>query len=139
MKAMKANKCGQKITLLTIPYFIFLCSVNVPVMGKTLIFPIPQQIHLTSETFTLDETVSVIIPEKMSRNDLFLARFLIRELSDKYDIALKIDQCKDIPKDRKIVIIGRFDNPLVERYCKANNLKVSEKSPGTEGYRLLVN
>jgi hypothetical protein len=34
--------------------------------------------------------------------------------------------------------MGRFDIRLVSRYLKLNNLTVSEKNPGSEGYYLEV-
>src|SRR4030042_4403914 len=69
---------------------------------KTLIFPIPQQMEVTDEWFVLDESVSIVIPEQSSEKDLFLARFLVRELSDKYGIAVKIEPEKVIPQARKV-------------------------------------
>lgn len=49
---------------------------------KILIFPIPQQLEVTDEVFVLDESVAIIVPENSSEKDVFLARFLVRELSD---------------------------------------------------------
>ena len=135
---MNINRSGQTIASITIPGLLLLCFNCIQATGKTLIFPIPQQIQVTESTFILDETVTIIIPVEMSRNDLFLARFLAKECSDRSGIALKIEKCADIPKDRKVVIMGRFDNTLVNQYCKTNNLEVSGKSPGPEGYRLRV-
>jgi hypothetical protein len=138
MKKTTTFKTGQVIKLAIISCILFLSSINVPAIEKTLIFPIPQQIQVTSDKFVLDEAMTIIVPPNTSKNDIFLARFLVRELSDKYGIALKIESRSDIPKDRRVVVMGRFDNPLVEGYCKANNLIISEKSPGTEGYQLQV-
>lgn len=139
MKKTKIKRAEHVIKLAVFSCILFLCSVNVQAVEKTLIFPIPQQMQITSDIFAFDESISIIVPQNMSKNDIFLARFLVRELSDKYGIALKIEPMRDIPKDRKVVVMGRFDNPLVKGYCKANNLEVSEKTPGREGYRLQVN
>jgi hypothetical protein len=138
MKNIKAHKFGQTVKLVTISFILFFCSIKVPAIEKTLIFPVPQQIQLTSDKFVLDETISIIIPQKMSKNDIFIARFLVRELSDKYGIALNIESRTDIPKDRKVIVMGRFDNPLVKGFCRANNLEVTENKPGKEGYLLQV-
>ncbi len=117
---------------------VLLNSMDAMASGNTLIFPIPKQIQITSDIFIPDETMSIIVPQNMSRNDVFLARFLVRELSDKFGIAVKIESGMEIPKNRKIVVIGRYDNPLIRGYCKENKLEVNDKIPGPEGYILQV-
>ena len=82
------------------------------------IFPIPQQSEVTNEHFILDETVSIIIPTNASKRDISLANFLVGELSDKYGLALKIDTLADIPKNKRVVVIGTINNLLVKKYCK---------------------
>ncbi len=136
----KSETCKpfQVIKRVTLFGMLFLYLMNVQAIGKALIFPLPQQVQISDDVFVLDGSVSIIVPQNTSKNDIFLARFLVRELSDKYGIALKIEPQTDIPKDRKVVVMGRFDNPLLKGYCKANNVEVSEKSPGPEGYLLQV-
>ncbi len=126
------------ITLMIIFSSVLLNSMDVVASGNTLIFPIPKQIQITSDIFIPDETMTIIVPQNMSRNDIFLARFLVRELSDKFGIAVKIEPGMEIPKNRKIVVIGRYDNPLIQGYCKENKLEVNDKIPGPEGYILQV-
>ncbi len=138
MKKAISIKLQKVIILMAAFLVIFMSSIKVMAIDKTLIFPIPQQIQITSDNFVLDETMSVIVPGDMSKNDIFLARFLVRELSDKYGIAVKIESRTDIPKNRKIVVMGRFDNPLIQEYFKENKLEVTEKNPGAEGYLLQV-
>ena len=118
--------------------FSLLFSVNVTSAERPLIFPFPQQMELTSSGFALDETMTIIVPADAARNDMFLARFLVRELSDKFGMAVRIEQVSDIPSGRKVVIMGKFDNPLVSKYCNANKLKIDGKNPGPEGYLLEV-
>lgn len=105
---------------------------------KPGIFPIPQIIEYTRDNFVPDETMSVVIPANPSENDLFLARFLIRELSDKYGIAVKAEHSHTIPEVSKTITMGRFDNPLVMSYCEKANLVIDSKDPGPEGYILEV-
>ncbi len=105
---------------------------------KALIFPIPQQIELTDDLFVLDESVSIIVPQDMNEKDIFLARFLVRELSDKYGIALQIESQSEIPEGRKVVIMGSADNPLIKQYGIDNDLDITEKNPGLEGYILHI-
>ncbi|MBG0860030.1 MAG: beta-N-acetylhexosaminidase [Bacteroidales bacterium] len=126
------------VKLLLIFLYIPISSEITFASERPLIFPLPQRIQLTDEAFILDETISVIIPTDISKNDIFLARFLIRELSDKYGIALKLEQVRELPDNKRFVLMGRFDNPLVGRYCKENKLIVNAKNPGEEGYILEV-
>ena len=124
--------------LVTMLILIFIGPLKVNAIDKTLIFPIPQQMQLTGDKFILDETMSIVVPAETSKNDIFLARFLVRELSDKFGIAVRIEQLSEIPTGRRVVIMGKFNNPLVSKYCKANKLSVNEKDPGAEGYLLEV-
>jgi len=112
--------------------------MTVNAVERPLIFPIPQQMELTGETFSLDESVSIVVPVKACDQDLFLARFLVRELSDKYGIAVRIESGGDIPSGRKTVVMGSVDNPLVSRYLKVNGIEMGESDPGPEGYLLHV-
>lgn len=136
---MKSEPTIRPLTLL-IAFFIFLFILPARIIAaeKTLIFPIPQQLELTGEEFVLDESVSIIVPGDRSENDIFLARFLVRELSDKYGIAVKIEPAASIPEGRKVVVMGAAGNPLIKQYLRENKLKLNEKSPGAEGYVLHV-
>jgi hypothetical protein len=139
MKKANLIELQPFITLLTIFVSLAICPDKLMAADKILIFPLPQQIQLTGDIFVLDETISIVVPQNMSKNDIFLARFLVRELSDKYGVAVKIEPRTDIPKNRKTVVMGRFDNPLIQGYCKEKKLDVSDKNPGAEGYILQVN
>jgi hypothetical protein len=97
------------------------------------------EMQLTHDGFVLDETILVITPPNSSEKDISLARFLIRELSDKYGIALKIEMRSVIPKDRKVIVMGTFANALIKKYCLDHQLNLNSKNPGTEGYILEVN
>ena len=104
-----------------------------------LIFPIPQQLVVTHDAFVLDETTSIVIPQNASEKDVSLARFLVRELSDKYGVALKIETRTTIPMDKKVVVMGSVQNPLIRKYCADNKVELTQKNPGSEGYILQVN
>jgi hypothetical protein len=112
--------------------------ISVSAAGIPLIFPIPQEQKITLESFIVDETVSIIVPENASDQDISLARNLVRELSDKYGIALKITSANSVPKTGKNVLMGTVNNPLIRKYCNDNNLLLTEKKPGLEGYILNV-
>lgn len=131
-------KTRKLVLLIVIFPCLFAWSSYAGAMERTLIFPVPQQMQLTKDVFTIDETITIIVPQNTTKNDLFLARFLVRELSDKYGIAVKIESRSDIPKDKKVVIMGKFDNFLIQGYCKDNEIEISGKVPGKEGYLLQV-
>ena len=138
MKTTTTTKLGQILKLTTIICFLFVFSLTIIAVEKPLIFPIPQTIELTTDVFVLDESVTIIVPQNRSEEDLFLARFLVRELSDKYGIAVKIESQTDIPEDRKVIVLGAADNLLIKQYCSENKLELSDKNPGSEGYVLHV-
>lgn len=139
MKKTESNRFRQIKILTTICWSLFVCSIKVMAIEKPLIFPIPQTIQVTTDIFVLDESVSIIIPQKISEKDISLARLLVRELSDKFSLAIKIETRTDIPRDRKVVIMGTINNPLIKKYCSDNNLEITTKNPGPEGYILQVN
>ena len=138
MKRSGLRTCWRLIIVLLIPCCICLCSIRVMAYERPLIFPIPQHMEVNGEVFNLDETVSIVIPSNAAKKDISLANFLVRELSDKYGVALKIETLSAIPKNRKVIVMGTFDNFLIKEYCKGNNVWLSAKNPGTEGYVLQV-
>lgn len=103
-----------------------------------LIFPIPQEQQLTNSLFKVDEQIAIVVPQTATAHDQFLARFLVREFSDKYGIALKIESSNVIPKDRKAIVMGTIGNPLINAYCKSEGIQINQSSPGKEGYILNV-
>jgi hypothetical protein len=138
MMKFKLQKIHQTIFLTVVCSFLFTTPNRVIAGGNVLIFPIPQQMEITNEWFVIDESVSIIVPENSSEKDIFLARFLVRELSDKYGIAVKIDPRSDIPVDKKVVVMGSKDNPLIKQFCINNNLDLKADDTGPEGYLLQV-
>lgn len=138
MKNKRVKSRKLVLIVMTCAAAIFLGSFSVSANEKTLIFPVPQQMKLTADMFALDESISIIVPAAAGKNDLFLARYLVRELSDRYGLAVRIEPLSQIPSGRKVIIMGKFDNPLVNIYCKANKLSVNAKDPGNEGYLLEV-
>ncbi len=139
MKEIQSFKRWSSVFGKAITCLVLLCSIEAGAQEKTLIFPIPQQLQIFDGTFVLDEAVSVIIPQNPNQHDLTLARLLVRELSNKYGIGLKIETRADIPKDRKVVVMGSVQNPLIKSYCTGKKLVLTQKDPGPEGYLLLVN
>ena len=105
---------------------------------QPLIFPLPQQIELKTGHFLVDESVPILLPQNATNEDAALARFLVRELSDKYAVALKIVRVSELPQDGKFIVMGSIDNSLVSDYCAKENITMTKESPGQEGYVLKV-
>ena len=102
------------------------------------IFPIPQEMEVTQADFELTENTLVLVPTNPSPEGLFLARFFIRELCDRYGLALIFQEATELPADRPVVLMGSIQNPLVQAFCRQNNFNISAKQPGPEGYLLRV-
>ena len=134
------SRLRYRFNLKVIMAVCLLQSLHFTVSGidNPIVFPIPQNQQITSESFVLDESVSIMIPENASENDYFLARFLVRELSDKYGLALKIVSGTDIPQAKKVIVMGTVSNPLIKGYIEKNNLELNAENPGSEGYILNV-
>lgn len=128
------------VLFIKIVKYIVYVLLLMPMTGHALplIFPIPQEQQLTNELFKVDEQVAILVPQIATAHDLFLARFLVREFSDKYGIALKIESSNQIPKNRRVIIMGTVGNPLVNTYCKDQKIQINQSSPGKEGYILNV-
>src|SRR5690554_1478510 len=107
-------------------------------MSQSAIFPIPQEVQHNERIFKLDETASLIMPNNASENDMFLAKSLVREMSNNYGVALKIQRTDIIPKNRNVFLMGSLDNVLVSQYNAEKNLGLTEQKPGPEGYILDV-
>jgi hypothetical protein len=134
----------QKRGVSLIKFWVVLCGIlAINVAGiqaaEQLIFPIPQEMQVTNDLFTLEGSVTIIVPENAPEKDISLARSLVGELSAKYGIALKIEKHSAIPKDKKVIVMGSIGNPLIKKYCTDNNIPVDGKNPGPEGYILDVN
>lgn len=138
MKKIESKNVCKFIRTMFIVYCLCSCSMKGVATEKPLIFPIPQESEVTNENFVLDETVSIIIPPNASKKDISLANFLVSELSDKYGVVVKIETGSDIPVRKKVVVMGTLNNPIVKRYCKENQLALTAKNPGKEGYILQV-
>ncbi len=101
---------------------------------ENLIFPIPQQMEITGDFFALGEDVSILVPRAANEQDLFLARSLVRELSDKYGLAVKIVAVDEIPAGRQVVVMGTHENPLIKKYCHDHHILLT---PGRSRCRRL--
>jgi N-acetyl-beta-hexosaminidase len=136
---MKTLFSKKKFRFIVLPVTFLLTSFGFAMsMDKPLIFPIPQQLQITNESFVLDESILIVTPKNASEKDIALARLLVKELSNKYGIALKIQSVDAIPRGVKIVMMGTLTNSLIKKYCSDNGIKITKENPGKEGYILQV-
>jgi len=106
--------------------------------SKPLIFPIPQQMQVTGDSFPITDQTVIAIPEKPAQQDTFLAKFLTTELADRFGFAIKTVRTSNLPDNKNIILAGTVSNPLVKQYCKKNKIALSPTDPGAEGYALNV-
>jgi len=100
------------------------------------IFPVPQQMTLRGAPFALNEDCTLAVPLAASTSDVTLARSLTEELSDRYDLQLKVERSAKLPTAKRFIVAGSLQNPLVREFCHRNHLEVTAQSPGPEGYVL---
>ena len=104
--------------------------------GLPPVFPLPRESSSAAGDFVLDQNSIVAITASPSQQDLFLARMLVEELGDRFDLHLKIERLEHLAPARKLIVMGAFSNPLVAEYCAGHALKVDARNPGPEGYIL---
>lgn len=105
---------------------------------KPLIFPIPLELQINGGKFNIDKSTFIMVPEKNSKTDDFLAGLLFDEFIDKYMQPLNIVKKLTFTEKDKFILIGDITNPLVRYYCEKNGLLSSLKALGAEGYILSV-
>lgn len=110
--------------------FSTLCS------AAGLIFPEPREIRSLDEALALNGRAAILVPEKPSAADLSLARLLTSELSDRYGLAIKTTKAAALPPSGPVIVMGTTANPLVKAYCARQNIEITDRNPGPEGYVL---
>jgi len=90
MKSKFFNLLTNAVISIVFCSFLFGYCLMAIASERPMIFPLPQEMEVLENHFELDEKTMVLIPEEASESDLFLARFLIAELSDKYGLALNL-------------------------------------------------
>ncbi len=112
------------------------CSAA-PAAGRLPIFPKPQAMTLSDARFRLTGDVTVVLPDRASKDDLSLSGFLINELSDRYDLQLQTQRVNELPAGRRIILMGSVANPLVRAYCVQHRIDLTGLKH--EGYVLRIN
>lgn len=134
------KKKTKQFSWFLIPAYAFLLMYSTKAFStdKPLIFPVPQELSVTNESFVLDEAIIIATPENASEKDISLSKLLVKELSNKYGLAVKSTSANTIPAGKKAVVMGTFSNPLIKKYCIDNGIKITKENPGKEGYILQV-
>jgi hexosaminidase len=110
------------------------CLPSLWASSSPAVFPMPRQFEIRSEGMLLVESTPILLPEAPSADDVFLARFLTSELSDRYGIALRASRVATLPERGAFILLGSARNPLVQQWARAAGPVVAEQ----EGYRLEV-
>jgi hypothetical protein len=105
---------------------------------KPAIFPFPTEAKISDGIFSFDKSVFIMIPEKESSNDDFLAKLLSSELIDKYERPVNIVRKSTFSDKDKFILMGDITNSLVRAYCEKKGLVTALKEMGPEGYILNV-
>ena len=108
-----------------------------PALARPLIFPEPREVEDRGESFALEASAPVLVPEQASQEDLLLARLLVAELSDKHGLALQMHRTSALPASGGFILMGSLKNPLVREYLERRAARAPVREP--EGYLLEVN
>ena len=61
--------------------------------------------------FILDAKTTILIPANAAESDGHLARFLMEELSDRYDMQLEAHQIDELPESGRFILMGQLRIP----------------------------
>jgi hypothetical protein len=128
----------SRARLLCLSALIVMAGWAVPASaaGTGSIFPAPREARASAGDFVLDASSVIAVPATPSKEDSFLARMLADELGDRFGVHLKIERLAHLAPNRKLIVMGAFNSPLVAEYCAGHALKVDSHNPGPEGYVL---
>lgn len=123
----------MKVAALILPALL-VCGPCLAASDTPLVFPTPRQIEVRPEGLALNESVPILLPERASSEDRFLAGFLTTELSDRYGLALRTKTVTSLPDSGPFILMGSAANSLVKQYADRHGPAASER----EGYVLDV-
>ncbi len=126
------------LALLFFPIFSPLMAGENPGVDPPLVFPEPQEMTLSSGSFSLNAQTKILLPPDASKTDLELAGFLVRDLVDKYCLPLQTTYTSALPMEGSSIVLGTIDNPLIKACCLNHGIQVNSECPGREGYVLVV-
>jgi len=103
-----------------------------------LIFPIPQEMELRSTRLEINSNVEILVPEAAPAHDLFLARILAADLTDRFHAPIKLRAVSQLPDKGSFILLGSVANPLVQRMLNRSDLRSAAGATAPEGYLLDV-
>jgi hypothetical protein len=98
------------------------------------VFPTPHEIETLEGRFKLGPHARILVPSAASGEDLFLARFLAAELSQRYGVPLRTARVESLPARSPFILMRSLKNPLVAAHAAKHGLKTT----AAEGYELQV-
>jgi hypothetical protein len=107
-------------------------------LERPVLFPAPQEMKLLEGAFKVDAEAFLLLPATASASDLHLSRALSHELSDWFDLKLRLQHRDKIPADGRFIVMGSIANPLIREQCARLQLPVTSRDPGPEGYLLHI-
>jgi len=128
-----------KVIKISVKYFLLvliLITGNFFAQGKNNIFPIPQYAKNINGNLVLGSKVSILLPVKKSENDDFIGSLIQTEIVNNYRIVANFIKTNELPVNKKYILIGTLNNPLIHQYCEQNSLTEKVKELGSEGYIL---
>jgi hypothetical protein len=106
--------------------------------GAPRVFPFPREAEFPEGSFRLSEKTVILVPQRASEQDRFLARMLVSELAERHGLVLPIEHVSTLSNRSNFILLGSAANPLAKSHASANRLSLSARSPGPEGYFLKV-
>jgi len=79
---------------------------------KMYVFPFPLDIQVLKGSFEIDSNTFILIPEKATSQDNFLAGLIANEFADKYELPVIINRKKTFTPADKCILIGDITIPL---------------------------
>ena len=124
----------KPLSVLLLSLFLFHSGLAA---SSSPIFPAPREMKMPGGNFHISTTTSILLPQNPSAHDLFLARLLMAELSDRYFLPVLMSKSQALPTKGSYILMGSIDNPLVRNFLQGEK-SLNLRALGDEGYILSV-
>jgi hypothetical protein len=102
------------------------------------IFPVPTRVSSRQGQFNVTGEVVILVPPEATAHELLLARSLRNEFADWYGLILKIERAPDVQQNRRAIVMGISDRPLVRASLARAGARVDNQNATRESYTLHV-
>src|ERR1700690_1592433 len=91
---------------------LILCGVGLAftcfatVSDHPLIFPRPQELEILDGQLPLGDQSVIALPVDATQSDLFLARFLVEELADRWGVTVAVQHVATLPTNKPVILMG---------------------------------